>query len=74
MLYLSDKWATILLSQPETGMDYQIVSVFLRDGKRIDNVTILGAVIVAGVNGSKEIPFTEDEIVDIRVMNSPRRH
>ncbi len=73
MLHLSDKWGPVLVSQPESGMGYWITSVFLRDGRRIDNVTIVGG-IVTEVDGMKEIPFTEDEIVDIKVMNTPRRH
>ena len=31
MLALSNKWAPILVSQPETGMSYQIASVSLKD-------------------------------------------
>ena len=73
MLHLSDKWGPVLVSQPESGMGYWVTSVFLRDGSRIDNVTIVGG-IVTEVNGKKEIPFTEDQIVDIRVMNTPPRH
>ncbi len=73
MLHLSDKWGPILVSQPESGMGYWITSVFLRDGRRIDNVTIVGG-IVTEVDGKPEIPFTEEDIVDIRVMNVPRRH
>ncbi len=73
MLHLSDKWGPILVSQPESGMGYWITSVFLRDGRKIDNVTIVGG-IVTEVDGKPEIPFTEEDIVDIRVMNVPRRH
>ena len=74
MLHLSDKWGAVLLSQPESGMDYQIVSVFLRDGRRFDNVAVIGATLIKEVNGKSEIPFTEEDIVDIRVMNMPQRH
>lgn len=73
MLKLSKKWAPVLLSQPETGMGYQIVSVFLRDGRRFDRVTIVGG-IIADIDGKAEIPFTEEDVVDIRVMNAPQRH
>jgi hypothetical protein len=68
MLALSDKWAPILVAQPETGMGYQIATVSLRDGTQIDHVTIVGG-IVTEVAGNKEIPFSEDEIVDIRVTH-----
>jgi len=70
MLELSEKWVNKLLSQPESGMDYQIVSVFLRDGRRIDKVTILGSKLIGEVDGESEIPFTVDEIIDIKVMHS----
>jgi hypothetical protein len=68
MLALTDKWAPVLISQPETGMGYQIVSVTLRDGRQIDQVMIVGG-IVTEIAGQKEIPFTEDQIVDIRVTH-----
>jgi hypothetical protein len=45
MLVLSDRWAEVLTSQPETGMGYQIVSIRLKDGRRIDNVTVVGGII-----------------------------
>jgi hypothetical protein len=68
MLKLSKKWASVLLSQPETGMSYQIASIFLRDGKRFDQVTIVGD-IISEINGNKEILFIEDEITDIKVTH-----
>lgn len=68
MLQLSRRWAAVLLSQPETGMDYQIVSIYLRDGRRYDNATIVGG-IIADIAGDKNIPFTEDDIQDIRVTH-----
>ena len=45
MLVLSDRWAEVLTSQPETGMGYQIVWIRLKDGRRIDNVTVVGGII-----------------------------
>jgi hypothetical protein len=66
MLELSEKWAPVLAGQPETGMGYQIASVVLRDGKRFDQVMIVGGFITQ-VGDNKEIPFREEQIVDIRV-------
>lgn len=66
MLALSNKWAAILVSQPETGMGYQIVSVFLTDGRRFDHVTIVGGFITK-IGESAEIPFEESEIERIVV-------
>jgi hypothetical protein len=68
MLQLSEKWAPILLSQPETGMDYQIVSIFLRDGRRFDRVTIVGGMIT-NIAGNKDTPFQEEEITEIKVTH-----
>ncbi len=68
MLALSDKWAPILVAQPETGMGYQIATVFLSDGTKVENVVIVGG-IVTEVAGNKEIPFTENQIIDIRVTH-----
>ena len=70
MLALSHKWAPILLSQPETGMGYQISSVFLMDGRRFDHVTIVGGYITK-VGTSTAIPFNEAEIERI-VVNHGR--
>lgn len=68
MLRLSEKWASVLRDQPETGMGYCICTVHLRDGRHIDQVVIVGG-IVTEVDGSENIAFTEDEIVDIRVTH-----
>jgi hypothetical protein len=65
-LALSDKWAPVLLKQPETGMGYQIASIFLKDGRRFDRVTIVGG-YVTKVGESLEIPFQEEDIENIIV-------
>jgi hypothetical protein len=66
MLALSKKWAPILVSQPETGMGYQIASVFLTDGRKFDHVTIVGGCIT-NIGSSTDIPFHESEIARIVV-------
>jgi hypothetical protein len=66
MLALSNKWAPILASQPETGMGYQIASVFLIDGRKFDHVTIIGGCITK-IGSSTDIPFKETEIERIVV-------
>jgi len=67
-LELSEKWAPVLIAQPETGMGYQITTVILRDGRRFPNVTIAGGIITE-IAGQKEIPFKEEDIADIRVTH-----
>jgi hypothetical protein len=66
MLALSQKWAPILLSQPEAGMGYQIASVFLIDGCCFDHVTIVGGYITK-VGNLSAIPFNEAEIERIAI-------
>ncbi len=66
MLALSNKWAPVLLSQPETGMNYQIASIFLKSGQRFDHVRISGGFIVK-ICDNREIPFKEEEIANIVV-------
>jgi len=55
-----------MVSQPETGMGYQIASVFLIDGRRFDHVTIVGGYITK-IGSSTDIPFDEAEIEKIVV-------
>jgi len=68
MLHLSNKWAPILVSQPETGMTYQVARVTLKDGSRYESVMIVEGVII-GIRGRADIPFGEDEIADIHVTH-----
>jgi hypothetical protein len=71
VLVLSDRWAEVLNSQPETGMGYQVVSIHLRDGRRFDGVTITGGVI-SRVPGELHIPFGEEDIERIVVTHGRR--
>ena len=64
MITLSTKWKTELASKPETGMGYQVVSVVLKDGQKFDQVAIVEGRITE-IRGRKDIPFTEDQIVQI---------
>ncbi|MEX2218582.1 MAG: hypothetical protein WD749_07445 [Phycisphaerales bacterium] len=71
MLQLSRKWGPILASQPETGMGYQVTRVTLTDGRRYDDVVVVGGTITE-VAGRKEVPFSEDQITTIEVTRGPR--
>ena len=72
MLRLSDKWAPILGSQPETGMGYQVVSVTLKDGRQFDDVRVVGGVVTR-VGDAAEIPFRDDEIQLIECTHGAHR-
>lgn len=67
-MHLSKKWAPRLLSQSETGMGYQIVTVRLRDGRAFDDVVVVGGLITQ-VPGSNGVPFSEADISDIVVTH-----
>lgn len=68
MLFLSSKWANELLSQPETGMGYQIVSVYLRDGRSFHRVRVVQGCI-SRIDGGTSIPFVEADIDRIVVTH-----
>lgn len=68
MLRLSDKWATVLASQRETGMGYHVVTVRLKDGRQFAGVTVVGGVI-SRVAGAESVPFAEEEIDGIEVTH-----
>jgi hypothetical protein len=61
MITLSKKWASELVSKPETGMGYQIVSIILKDGRKFDQVAVVEGHITE-IRGRKDVPFAEDEI------------
>jgi len=68
MLQLSDKWGPVLVSQPETGLGYQVASIILKDGTRYDQV-LIEAGYIARIRGLEEIPFGEDQIAEIIVTH-----
>ena len=68
MIQLSSKWAKVLLSQPETGMGYQIVTIQLKNGSEYPHVVIIGGVITQ-IRRQKDIPFDEDSISGIIVTH-----
>ena len=65
---LADSWCEKLLTQGETGMGYQIVSIILNNGKRYDKV-IVDSGYIARIKGLNNIPFTENEITEIEVTH-----
>ncbi|UCB57617.1 MAG: hypothetical protein JSV30_03285 [Candidatus Omnitrophota bacterium] len=68
MLKLSDKWIEYLITQPETGMGYQIVSVITKNGMRYDRV-IVDSGYITRIKDISDIPFTEEEIAEIIVTH-----
>ena len=53
-------------------MGYQVVSVHLLDGQRIDGVVVVQSALVSlGAKGAP-VPFVEEEIADIVVTHDKR--
>lgn len=69
MKQLSEEWSRFLQAQPETGMGYQVVSVTLRDGRKIDDVAIVDGSIVAEVRGYEDVPFDPRDIAGIEMTH-----
>jgi hypothetical protein len=68
MLALSDKWAKGLVSQPETGMGYQIATIVLHDGRQFEQAVIEGGYITK-IRGQKSIPFAESDMAQIIITH-----
>ena len=68
VLVLSQKWVKYLLSQPETGMGYQVVSVRLTNGALFHQVVVDSGYLTR-IRGLKGIPFTEKDIAEITVTH-----
>lgn len=63
-----DEWIDYLMSQPETGMGYWVVSVRLRDGRSFDRVVVNNG-FVTQTYGFDELPFEPEEIVEVKVTH-----
>ena len=57
-----------LVTSPETGMGYHIVTVLLKDGRRFDQA-VVDSGYVTKVHGHREIPFTIEEIQDVVITH-----
>jgi hypothetical protein len=68
MIRLSSKWLNVLASQPETGLGYHIVTVVLKNGRRIDHVAVVEGNITE-IRGRIDIPFAEDDIAQLVVTH-----
>jgi hypothetical protein len=62
----SRKWMQYVKGLPETGMGYTIVAVRLRDGRKFEQA-ITDSGHLTKVRGLPEVPFKEEDIVDITV-------
>ncbi len=66
---LPEKWSEFLSDQPETGMDYQIGDVVLKDGSVIKDVAFVGSTLIGEVKGYENIPFNPNNIKEIHLTH-----
>ena len=72
---LPQKWSEYLVNKPETGMDYHVVSLTLKNGTKINDVAIVGCHIIGEIRevgiieDESDIPFSPDEIVKIDITH-----
>jgi hypothetical protein len=64
----SERLRQRLLSQAETGMGYQIVTVLLADGRQFRRVAVIDGYLTAK-GGDWAPPFSESEIADLVVTH-----
>lgn len=63
------EWVEYLRQQPETGMGYQVVAVFLGDGRTFNQVVAEEGYFTQ-VRGCSEMPFSvHDEIRSVKVTH-----
>ena len=65
---IPQKWADFLLSQPETGKGYWIISVITNKGVIYDRVFVAGSVVTQ-VYDYDEIPFETSDVIEIKVTH-----
>ena len=62
MLNVPKKFEKELVSQPETGMGYQVVKIILKDGRQFNQVAVIQSSVIGQIRGMKEIPFKGEDI------------
>jgi hypothetical protein len=67
-LDLSEKWVQHLLSKPETGMGYQICTIYLKNGKKYCQA-IIDSGCITKIRNIEGIPFSDDDIKEIEVTH-----
>lgn len=63
------RWSQYLATQPETGMDFQVVNITLNDGTVIQDVSIINASIIGEIRGFDHIPFAPEDIVAVELTH-----
>jgi hypothetical protein len=55
---------------PETGMDYHVIDVRLKDGRTLSRLVVQGGRFITGreidFNGAGDLPFRSEDIANVR--------
>ena len=69
MFRLTEKrFADFFRGRPETGMDYYVVTAYLKNGRQFPQVVMSGG-FVTRVRHHKDVPFTEADIDHFEVTH-----
>ena len=69
---LSDRWCGVLALRPETGMGYQVATVFLRGGREFRDVIIPDVLILSDGTLLSDRKFVEADILGLAVHSGAR--
>jgi len=72
-ILLPDRWATIIREAPEAGMGYCIATVKTSTGEVFEHVVIDSGWVV-DVPGYAGVPFTAEQVTEIRVTNDRSKY
>jgi hypothetical protein len=59
-------WIAYLRQQPESGMDYQVVAVTLKDGRRFNQVVTTQGHFTQ-VRGYRDVPFDTEDVASVEI-------
>ena len=68
---LGERWAAVLLDEPETGMGYQVATVTLNDGRCFKDVVIVDGAMT-GLPPHLAERLTDEDIASITVTHGRR--
>ena len=68
---LGERWATVLLGEPEAGMGCQVATIKLHDGRCFENLTIVDGAIT-GLPPQVAEHLTDADVASIDVTQGRR--
>jgi hypothetical protein len=67
---LPNSWGPVLAALPETGMNYQVATLTLKDGRTFERVAIVDGIIdLSKCPDFQELPFGPNDVAGIEVTH-----